>query len=239
MKRNGCGALWIYVGGHVAMICGLGLPSWSAETAKGAAPATKASRAVATRAGQPPLLDRELFFGNPEITGAQLSPDGQFIAFLKPWKDTRNVWVKKTSEPFSAARLVTDEATRPIPGFFWTRDSRYILFVQDKDGDENYNVFAVDPGAPAPAGQEAPPARNLTATKGARVYIYALPKRDPDAIYIGLNDRDAAWHDLYKVKISTGERVLMRQNTERISAATGMFPCVFTRHVTMVFSSAW
>ncbi len=218
MKRNGCGALWIYVGGHVAMICGLGLPSWSAETAKGAAPATKASRAVATRAGQPPLLDRELFFGNPEITGAQLSPDGQFIAFLKPWKDTRNVWVKKTSEPFSAARLVTDEATRPIPGFFWTRDSRYILFVQDKDGDENYNVFAVDPGAPAPAGQEAPPARNLTATKGARVYIYALPKRDPDAIYIGLNDRDAAWHDLYKVKISTGERVLMRQNTERISA---------------------
>ena len=38
----------------------------------------------------PPLIDRELFFGNPEIAGAQLSPDGKFIAFLKPWKDTRN-----------------------------------------------------------------------------------------------------------------------------------------------------
>ena len=41
--------------------------------------------------GPPPLLDRELFFGNPEIAGAQLSPDGQYVAFLKPWKDTRNI----------------------------------------------------------------------------------------------------------------------------------------------------
>ena len=33
-----------------------------------------------------------------------------------------------------------------------------------------------------------------------------------------MNDRDAAWHDLYKVKISTGERTLVRKNTERITA---------------------
>src|SRR5512139_1049556 len=71
----------------------------------------------------PPVLDRELFFGNPEIAGAQLSPDGQFVAFLKPWSDTRNVYVKKTAEPFDKARLLTAEAKRPIPGFFWTRDS--------------------------------------------------------------------------------------------------------------------
>ena len=55
--------------------------------------------------GPPPLLDRELFFGNPEIAGAQLSPDGQYVAFLKPWKDTRNIYVKKTSEAFDKARL--------------------------------------------------------------------------------------------------------------------------------------
>jgi len=34
--------------------------------------------------GLPPLVDRELYFGDPEIAGAQLSPDGRFIAFLKP-----------------------------------------------------------------------------------------------------------------------------------------------------------
>ena len=35
--------------------------------------------------------------------------------------------------------------------------------------------------------------------------------------YIGINDRDKAWHDLYKLKISTGEKTLMRKNTERIA----------------------
>ena len=173
--------------------------------------------AVAKKSQLPPLVDRNLFFGNPEIAGAKLSPDGQWIAFLKPWKETRNVWVKKVGEPYSKGRLITADPKRPIPGFFWSRDSKAILFVQDKDGDENFNVYAVDPAAPAAAGKEAPEARNLTAAKGARAMIYDVPKSDPDAIFVGLNDRDAAWHDLYKVRISTGERTLLRKNTERIS----------------------
>src|SRR5574341_695032 len=120
-------------------------------------------------AGPPPLIDRELFFGDPEIAGAQISPDG-----------------------------------------------KYIVFVQDKAGDENYLVYAVNP-ADAPAKDaEVPAARNLTDVKGVRAQIYAVPRTDPDLIYVGLNDRDKAWHDLYKVKISTGERTLVRQNTERI-----------------------
>src|SRR5881397_3538370 len=77
--------------------------------------------------GLPPIIDRDLFFGNPEIVGAQLSPDGKYIAFLKPWKDTRNIYVKGVEEPFSAARLLTSESKRPIPGYFWTRDGKYIL----------------------------------------------------------------------------------------------------------------
>jgi len=162
-------------------------------------------------------LDRELFFGNPEIAAAQLSPDGKYIAFLKPWNETRNVWVKRTGEPYSSAKMVTADPKRPIPGFFWSRDSKQILFVQDKAGDENYNVYTVDPSASPEAGKEAPVARNLTDAKGVRAMIYAVPKTQPDTIYVGINDRDAAWHDLYKVKISTGERTLLRKNTERIA----------------------
>ena len=186
--------------------------------ALGAALATGlAAGAAAAETGLPPLLDRELFFGNPEIAGAQLSPDGQYVAFLKPWSDTRNIWVKKTAEPFAAARRVTAEAKRPIPGFFWTRDSRLILYVKDNDGDENYNVWAVDPTAAKAEGKDVPPSRNLTDAKGARAFIYDVPKKAPDTIFVGLNDRDAAWHDLYKVSISTGKRELLRKNTDRIS----------------------
>jgi dipeptidyl aminopeptidase/acylaminoacyl peptidase len=165
----------------------------------------------------PPLVDREIFFGDPEIIAGQLSPDGKFIAFIKPLDGTRNVWVKRTDEPFEAARPVTADTKRPIPGYFWSEDGKFILFIQDQGGDENYNVYAVDPAAAPAAGQKVPAARNLTDAKGVRAFIYAVPESDPDTIYVGMNDRDPAWHDLYKVKISTGERTLVRKNTERLT----------------------
>jgi len=166
---------------------------------------------------QPALIDRELFFGDPEISGAQISPDGKFIAFIKPFKGTRNVWVKRTEEPFEAAKPITADKSRPVTQYFWSRDGKYILFAQDKAGDENYNVYAVNPADNPAAGEDVPAARNLTDAKGIRAAIYAVPRSEPDAMYIGLNDRDKAWHDLYKIKISTGERTLIRQNTERIT----------------------
>lgn len=170
--------------------------------------------------GLPPLIDRELIFGNPEIAAAQISPNGQYIAFLKPWKDTRNVYVKAVAEPFSAARLMTTESKRPIAGYFWTRDSKYILYVKDHDGDENFNVYAVDPSAKPDAGADAPPSRDLTGLKGVRVELYEAPKTDPDIVYIGLNDRDKSWHDLYKLKISSGEKTLLHKNTDRVTSWT-------------------
>src|SRR5579884_811448 len=168
--------------------------------------------------GLPPLIDREILFGNPEIAAAEISPDGKYLAFLKPWKDTRNIYVKGIDEPFSAARLMTTEAKRPVAGYFWSRDGKYILYIKDNDGDENFNIYAVDPAAKPAAGAEAPASRDLTGLKGVRVQIVDLPKIDPDTIYIGLNDRDKAWHDLYKLKLSTGEKTLLRKNTEKITA---------------------
>jgi dipeptidyl aminopeptidase/acylaminoacyl peptidase len=179
------------------------------------------SRVLAQPAnGLPPLIDRELFFGDPEISGAQISPDGKFIAFVKPLKGTRNIWVKRTEEPFDKAKPVTADTQRPIPSYFWSRDGKYILFVQDKGGDENYLVYAVNPADAPAAGQEVPVARNLTDMKGVRAQIVSVPRTDPDALYVSINDRDKAWHDLYKVKISTGEKTLVRENKDRIIAWT-------------------
>ena len=75
----------------------------------------------------------------------------------------------------------------------------------------------MNPSAAAAAGQEVPAARNLTDAKGVRAAIYDVPRENPDLIYVGLNDRDAAWHDLYEVRISTGERKLLRKNTDKIA----------------------
>ncbi|HZI62452.1 MAG TPA: S9 family peptidase [Pyrinomonadaceae bacterium] len=170
---------------------------------------------AAAQSGLPALIDREIFFGNPEIANAQISPDGKYISFRKPHKDTMNLWIKKADEPFDRARLITNETKRPIRNYFWSRDSRYILFVNDFGGDENFNVFAVDPAAAPAPGAEVPATRNLTDMKKVRAFIYDVPKSDPDVIYVGLNDRDARWHDLYKLRISSGQRELLRKNDDR------------------------
>src|SRR5712692_1629666 len=110
---------------------------WAVGTEAKSAPAGQ--KAAATK-GLPPIIDRELIFGNPEIINAQVSPDGKYLAFLKPWNDTRNIWV------------LTTEKKRPIPQYLWSRDAKYIIYVKDNDGDENFNVYAVDPSAKAAEG---------------------------------------------------------------------------------------
>ena len=174
---------------------------------------------LSTGAGaeQPPIIDRAAFFGEIQIGGAQISPDGQYLSFLKPYKGTRNIWVKKAGEPFNTARPMSNEATRPVRAYFWSRDSKYILYAQDAGGDENFNVYAIDPTQAADAKTGVPPTRALTNFKGVRTEIYAVPKTKPDTLYIGLNDRDKRWHDLYELSISTGAKKLVRQNTEQIA----------------------
>lgn len=173
--------------------------------------------AASALADQPPIIDRNQFFGEVTIDGAQISPNGEYISFLKPYRGTRNLWVKKADAPFGTARPVSAEATRPIRIYFWSRDSKYLLYAQDAGGDENYNVYAIDPTLPADPQTGVPPTRALTNLKGVQTQIYAAPKSKPDILYIGLNDRDARWHDLYELHISSGEKQLLRKNTEQIA----------------------
>lgn len=158
----------------------------------------------------PPLIDRELFLADPDITGAQLSPDGNFIAFQKQLDGVLNVWVKGIDEPIEAARPVTADAESPIIVYFWSADGRYILYVQDKGGNENFHLYGVEPGALATA-------RNLTPVENTTALLYAVPKQTPNEIVIGLNDRDPQFHDVYRLNLTTGERSLIIQNNDNIA----------------------
>ncbi|UKB77339.1 alpha/beta hydrolase family protein [Chryseobacterium sp. MEBOG07] len=167
------------------------------------------------RAQEVPVLDRGLFFGNPEIAGGQLSPDGKWISFTKEYGGIMNIWVKKIDEPFEKARPLTD-SKRPMSGYFWSEDGKYILYVKDGNGDENMNIFAVDPMAKVTSG--VPESRNITPLKDVTAQIYMVSRKNPDLLMIGLNNRDKAWHDLYSLKISTGELKKIFENTDRITS---------------------
>ena len=169
-------------------------------------------------AQQPPIVDRRSFFGDPQIAGARISPDGRNLTFLKPYRGVRNIWVKKVDAPFTAARPISADTKRPVTSYLWSRDSKYVLYGQDNNGDENYNIYAIDPSAAADEGTGVPPTRALTDMRGVQVVPYSVPRAKPDILYIGLNDRDPRYHDLYELRISTGEKKLLRKNTDQISS---------------------
>jgi len=176
--------------------------------------------AQAPKSGLPPLIDRAIFFDDPEISGAQLSPDGKWITFMKPYstdpnqEGERNIWIKTIDEEFAAARPLTAN-DRPIPGYFWSHDSKYIMYVQDAGGDENYHVYAIDPNIET---ESFPTPRALTAGDEVRAQINSVPRSKPGVIYVGLNDRDPQFHDLYEVSIADGSKKLIYQNDDKLSS---------------------
>ncbi len=165
----------------------------------------------------PPLLDRQKFFGDPEVASAQLSPNGEHVAFRKPYKGKMNVWVKGVDEPFDAAEPVTADTTRPVPFFFWTQDSERILWIQDKGGNENFHVYAADPDAEKETDLGVPPAEDLTPYEDVRAQILDVPENTPAEIIVGLNDRNPKYHDVYRLDLETGERTLLYKNDKQIA----------------------
>ena len=163
----------------------------------------------------PPLIDRNLFFGDPEIAGAGISPDGKWITFVKPYNDVMNIWVKGVAEPFDAARPLTAD-TRPVSGYFWSQDSRNVLYTQDKEGNENFHVYRVDPSAKPEAETGVPSAMDLTPYESTRAFIYDVPESTPRQMVVGLNDRDPALHDVYRVDLDTGDRDLLILNDANV-----------------------
>ncbi|MCL4123803.1 UNVERIFIED_CONTAM: hypothetical protein GTU68_058242 [Idotea baltica] len=133
------------------------------------------------------------------------------ISFIKPYNGILNIWVKESSAPFESALPITDDQIRPITSYFWSRDSKYILYVQDKGGDENFHVYAVDPHDLNEGN--IPEARNISNFDGVRAIIYKRPKSDANKLLVGLNDRDPAWHDLFELNIADGTRKLLFENT--------------------------
>ena len=166
---------------------------------------------------QSPIIDRAIFFGNPEISSGQLSPDGNYVTFMKEHEGIMNLWVKPFDAAFSEATLLTKSAS-PILGYFWSQDAKYVLYVNDTGGDENFNVFAVSPSEAT--ATSVPTSKNLTPLEEVTAQIYAVSTKDPDLLMIGLNDRDKAWHDLYSLKISSGELTKIFENNNRYTSYT-------------------
>jgi Tol biopolymer transport system component/C-terminal processing protease CtpA/Prc len=78
---------------------------------------------------------REFRFGTfPE---SRWSPDGRFVAYVKPTQGVRNIWIfdVNTGEEVNVTRLAADHGAPA-----WTPDGRFLLFRSDRDGPGIYAI---------------------------------------------------------------------------------------------------
>jgi dipeptidyl aminopeptidase/acylaminoacyl peptidase len=156
-----------------------------------------------------PLIPREKIFGNPTKVAGRLSPDGKWLSWIAPHDGVLNIHVAPAADP-AKVRALTNETKRPIRQYFWSPDSRQILFINDKGGDENFLLYGVD----VTSGEQ----RTLTPFEKTRVRIINISNEVIDRILVGVNNRDPKWHDVHSLDMRTGKLTPVLTNTGSYSS---------------------
>jgi dipeptidyl aminopeptidase/acylaminoacyl peptidase len=159
---------------------------------------------VARRAKRIPLRD---FFRNPEQATFQLSPDGNSIAFVQPYENRMNVFVRPRAG--GPAVRITSETDRDVAGYFW-KGSRRIVYLKDFKGDENFHLVSVD--------SDGKNLVDLTPFDKVRAMIIDDRYDDDGEILVALNKRNPEVFDVYRIDLNSKELTLLAENPGNITA---------------------
>jgi len=155
------------------------------------------------QAALPPLIPREILFGNPARTDPKVSPDGSQLSWLAPDKsNTLNVWTSALDG--THAHCVTNETGDPIEWYTWAGDGKHVLYLHDNAGDEIPHLFSTD----LMTGN----VRDLTPFRGVRAQNVLTDSRHPAAVLVAMNLRDRTKFDMYRVDLETGAITIEAQN---------------------------
>nr|MDQ3571098.1 S9 family peptidase [Actinomycetota bacterium] len=148
------------------------------------------------------LIPRDVLFGNPERVQPRISPDGRRLAYIAPVDGVLNVWVGDLGG--DEFQPVTEDRDRGIRQYFWAHDDRHLLYLQDKGGDENWRLYAVDLDTGA--------VRDLTPFDEVQAQVVDASKHHPDRILVGLNKDNPELHDVYRLELASGELAKVVEN---------------------------
>lgn len=159
----------------------------------------------------PPLIPRQILFGNPVKAGPQISPDGKYLTYLAPdEKNVLQVWLRTIGQ--ADDRMLTADKKRGIRSYFWTYQPDQLIYMQDSDGDENFHPLAVN--------IQTNLVRDLTPFQGVKAEVVALSHRLPNVILVALNLRDRSLFDVYRVDLATGAVELEAVNPGKVVSWT-------------------
>lgn len=145
-----------------------------------------------------PLRD---FFKNPEKTDFEISPDGEYLAYLAPYENRLNIFVQKIGEDKS--KRITSYTDRDLSGFFW-KGNNHIIYTRDNKGDENYHLYSVN--------KSGDKTIDLTPFEKVTTQIIDRLEDSDEEIIIGLNKRNPEIFDVYRINVDNGEMQLAAEN---------------------------
>ncbi|MDZ8188889.1 MAG: S9 family peptidase [Nostoc sp. ChiSLP02] len=149
----------------------------------------------ATATSLPPLIPREILFGNPEKTSPRLSPDGKYLAYIAPnEQNILQVWLRTVGQEDD--QILTADKKRGIRVFFWTHNPNELIYMQDSDGDENFHLYLVN--------IESKIVRDLTPFQGVKVGLVEVEPKFPDQVLVGLNLNNPQKFDVYRINLKNG-----------------------------------
>jgi dipeptidyl aminopeptidase/acylaminoacyl peptidase len=147
------------------------------------------------------LIPAETMFKKPEKAAFQISREGNYLAWLEPWKKRMNVYVKNIES--GKEKRLTSETVRDIAGYYFL-DEENIGFAIDKGGDENFRLYGVN----IKTGKE----QCYTPFDGVRTYVIDDLEDDPEHVLIAMNKRDKRVMDVYRLTLENGELELVAEN---------------------------
>ena len=155
----------------------------------------------------PPLIPREILFGNPTRANPQVSREGHHLAYLAPdQNDVLQVWLGTTGR--EGDRKLTADKKRGIRSYFWTYDGDHLVYLQDSDGDENWHLYAVNITSNV--------VRDLTPHRGIQAGLIERSPDVPHELLIAMNIKDPRRHDVYRVDLKGGTVSLAEENPGNI-----------------------
>jgi len=153
-----------------------------------------------------PIIPMQDFFRNPEKSSFKISPNGEHIAYMKPWKARMNVFVMDMNTK-KEVRL-TSSQERGIYWFAWLNNNR-IGYIKDEGGNENMHFYAVN----VDMSNEI----DLTPFENVQARIIDDLEDDPNHIIMGLNKRNPQIHDPYRINVNDGKMDMIAENPGNIS----------------------